>query len=216
MAEEKPTKHRVDFKDISGQQFGYMTVIAFHETRGKNTYWLCCCCACGTNKIVARSNLFQGTKSCGCSSNEFKHRTHGMYGSPEYKSWAAAKQRCLNPNTPGFEEYYGGRNITMCAEWCSDFMAFFRHIGPRPKGTSLDRIDNEKGYEPGNVRWATPALQMRNTRRTITITHNGETLTLTEWSERTGIPRVTLWERNDKGLPLFVPLRHIGHRGKRS
>lgn len=217
MAEEKPTKLNSNIKDISGQQFGGLTVKSYHHSSKQNTYWLCIC-ECGNSKVMAKSNLVQGATNCGCLTAELLsigHSIHGMHRTREYSSWSAAKQRCFNPGTFGFEDY-GGRGITMCQEWCDDFMAFLRHVGPRPEGTSLDRIDGTKGYEPGNVRWASPMLQMRNTKRTIKITHNGETLTLTEWAERTGIPRTTLWDRNNKGLPLFAPLRHVGHRGRRS
>lgn len=82
--------------------------------------------------------------------------------SPEYRAWRQAKNRTTNPAYPKFARY-GGRGITMSPEWVDDFAAFFRHIGPRPgAGYSLDRIDNSKGYEPGNVRWATASEQAAN------------------------------------------------------
>ena len=81
---------------------------------------------------------------------------------PEYKVWAAMKQRCQNPRDPRYHRY-GGRGITVCPEWCDSFDAFLTHIGPRPsKGYQLDRIDNDGCYEPGNVRWATPQQQALN------------------------------------------------------
>lgn len=89
---------------------------------------------------------------------------HGMYGSPEYNAWRSAKQRVTNPNNPRYSSY-GGRAIIVAAEWIDDFAAFFAHIGPRPVGTSLDRIDNDGNYEPGNVRWATRSVQQSNQRR---------------------------------------------------
>lgn len=83
---------------------------------------------------------------------------------PEYKVWVAIKQRCLNPNCKAFP-YYGGRGISICAEWRADFAAFIRHIGDRPSvGLTVERIDNDRGYEPGNVRWATMKEQAQNKR----------------------------------------------------
>ncbi len=84
--------------------------------------------------------------------------------SPEYKTWENMKARCHNPNAAGYQ-YYGGRGISVCAEWRGDFSAFLQHIGPRPGiEYSVDRIDNDKGYAPGNVRWATRAQQHVNKR----------------------------------------------------
>lgn len=83
---------------------------------------------------------------------------------PEYRAWADAKYRCFNPNAADYYKY-GGRGITMCDEWRNDFDAFLEHIGPRPSAKhSLDRVDNERGYEPGNVRWATKSQQNINRR----------------------------------------------------
>lgn len=93
-------------------------------------------------------------------------KTHGHNAngriSPEYNSWRSAKQRVMNPNRPEWS-YYGGRGIHMCQEWLDSFTAFFEHMGPRPGPKwSLDRIDNDGHYEPGNVRWATASQQARN------------------------------------------------------
>lgn len=82
---------------------------------------------------------------------------------PEYMSWRAMKSRCLNPNATGYKNY-GGRGITVCARWL-DFQNFYADMGPRPEGTSLDRIDVNGNYEPGNVRWSTDTAQVRNRRK---------------------------------------------------
>jgi hypothetical protein len=94
----------------------------------------------------------------------FKLKGTGWSKDPEYMAWANAKQRCTNPNNPAWEQY-GGRGITMCKEWQTDFKAFLRHIGLRPVPSySLDRRDNDGNYEPGNVRWASKLMQRHNQR----------------------------------------------------
>ncbi len=89
---------------------------------------------------------------------------HGMRNEPEYYIWCAMKARCLNPKDPSYD-YYGGRGITVCEEWQEDFMSFFDDMGPRPSGKhSLDRVDNNGDYEPGNCKWATKQEQTHNRR----------------------------------------------------
>ncbi len=94
--------------------------------------------------------------------------------------------RCRNPNSDGYREY-GGRGITVCERWLS-FENFLADMGERPPDTTIDRIDNDSGYEPDNCRWATRAQQANNTRRTRILDVGGERLTVPEWSARTGIP----------------------------
>lgn len=97
---------------------------------------------------------------------------HGMYKTPEYSAWTSMKQRCFNPNKPNFY-LYGGRGISVCAEWDASFEVFYEYIGPRPSnGHSLDRIDVNGHYEPGNVRWATADIQAQN-RRPLSFCKNG-------------------------------------------
>lgn len=90
--------------------------------------------------------------------------THGMTDTPEYNSWSAMRQRC-NKRKSKVREEYVGRNITVCPEWQASFHAFYRDMGPRPEGKTLDRIDNDKGYYPDNCRWASPVEQARNSRQ---------------------------------------------------
>ncbi len=93
--------------------------------------------------------------------------SHGMVRSPEYSSWCAMKARCLNPNTTRFEQW-GGRGIKICPQWVNSFENFYADVGPRPTPKhSIDRIDNDGNYEPGNVRWATPKEQNNNKRTNL-------------------------------------------------
>lgn len=112
-------------------------------------------------------------------------------------------QRCTNPSTKGWESY-GGRGITVCERWrgtrqgsrrAGGFEAFLADMGARPAGTTLERIDNARGYEPGNCRWATVAEQNRNSRRNRVLTLNGTSKTIMDWAAQTGIPFATIWSR---------------------
>jgi hypothetical protein len=90
------------------------------------------------------------------------HR-HGMCGTPEYRSWERIVQRCYNQGHVSYKNY-GGRGISVCEEWRKSFMAFYRDMGRKPGGLSLDRVNNNGNYEPGNCRWATPKQQANNRR----------------------------------------------------
>jgi len=155
--------------DLTNQKFGRLLVIARagSSLRGR-ALWQCRCECDGSIVIVLGKELRNGhTVSCGCWKAERMGdfaRTHGMGLTREYKSWKAAKQRCTNPKDTNYP-LYGGRGIQMCEEWMDSFPDFYAHIGPRPQGHSLDRIDVNGNYEPGNVRWATAKDQANNRRR---------------------------------------------------
>lgn len=136
---------------------------------------------------------------------------HGLSYTPEYRAWQTMRHRCTQPTSPAYENY-GGRGITICPEWLEDPAAFIAHIGPRPTPKhELDRIQNDKGYEPGNVRWATRKVNDRNRRSNRHLTLRGETKTLAEWSEITGIRWDTIRYRIRDGWSvenaLTVPTR---------
>lgn len=114
--------------------------------------------------------------------------------------WSGIKLRCLNPRARNYAAY-GGRGIIVCDKWKNSFEAFVADVGDRPSPKhSLDRIDNERGYEPGNVRWATQKEQARNARHNIWLTYNGRTMLMTEWADELGVSRQTMSHRYHKGL----------------
>lgn len=124
---------------------------------------------------------------------------HGLRKDPLYDAWRGIKERCTNAKSTSFVNY-GGRGISMWPEWASSPAAFARDVGPRPSpGHTLDRIDNDRGYEPGNVRWATSAEQRRNSRHLHLITRNGVTKCAFDWATDFGIAYRTLLARLARG-----------------
>ena len=125
-----------------------------------------------------------------------------MCKSPEYLAWANVIKRCYNPNHDAYHNY-GGRGIVMCDEWRHDFVAFYKHIGPRPKrGYDLDRIDNNRGYEPGNVRWVTRRVNANNRRVNVLVEYNGESITIADLARESGVDQTLLRERIGRGWPI--------------
>lgn len=183
-----------NFKDLEGGKFGKLTVLGFSGGSGKRSVrkWNCKC-ECGNFVVVDGWNLRSGqTKSCGC-----RRGTHGMSNSRTYKIWVGMLERCFNPKR---KEYlsYGGRGISVHESWLS-FEGFFDDMGVCPEGLSLDRLDNNKGYEPGNCAWRTRKEQQRNMRSNVYLTYDGKTMTIVEWSEVLGIDQKAIESRLRRG-----------------
>lgn len=183
--------------DISGQRFGRLTVSSWIS----GVRWLCVC-DCGAECVVAKSNLHSGAQeSCGCLRLERLRAaitTHGesRKTSPEYRAWLAMRTRCNNKTRKQFYDY-GGRGIAMHQRWDS-FVLFLEDIGRRPSvHHSLDRINNHKGYEPGNVRWATRVQQNNNKRNNRIVLVDGELVSLTSAARKYGLPPKTVFARID-------------------
>ena len=154
--------------DLTKQRFGRLVAIEPTENRGadRSIIWRCQC-DCGAKCFVSSSHLQSGhTQSCSCLRREkikASRIKHGLRGVPEYASWQQMLQRCENPNNYGYK-YYGARGIKVCERW-HNLRDFIKDLGRRPKGLTLERMNNNGDYEPGNVRWATQLEQMNNTRR---------------------------------------------------
>ena len=194
--------------DLTGKTFGRLTVVELNHQGERYVKYYRCVCKCGKSVVVMGSSLtFGRTQSCGCLHSEnAKARMfrHGGSGTREYSIWAGIKSRC-SPDGP-----YGLHGIKMCAEWADSFGAFLAHIGPSPSPLhSVDRIKNELGYQPGNVRWATDAEQSKNKTSNRLIVKDGVTRNLTEWAEVLGINPATIYARINAGWAedrLLIPV----------
>lgn len=197
--------------DLTGQRFGRLTVVSraddvFTSGGNRKVTWMCIC-DCGKRVVVLSANLRNGhTKSCGCISAEILQKrnvVHGYCYSKLYEVWKGMKARCLNP-THMYYENYGGRGVEVCEEWEQDFLVFrdWAIENGYQEGLTIDRKDGAKGYTPENCRWVPMKTQNNNKRNNHLISFRGETHTLAEWAEITGINRSAITDRLVRGWPL--------------
>lgn len=188
-------------KDITNQNFGRLTAIEPVEGTPGGIKWRCIC-SCGNEHITTAGSLRKGaTKSCGCLGPEQLRKmsvTHGMSKEPIYKVWQGMIKRCGNKNSTRYK-YYGKRGIRVCRRWVNSFENFYADMGDPPANKSIDRINNDGNYKPGNCRWATRTEQTRNMRNNVMLTFYGTTMCVTEWAERTGIRPGTIYQRLRRG-----------------
>lgn len=207
MAVCKATGRGGRFQDLSGQRFGRWTVIEFIGVGP--TRWLCKC-DCGVVRSVEAGNLKKGVSvSCGCFAIEGKRARklrHGRSGTTMHIIWSGMKSRCYNKNEPAYKNY-GGRGIRMCDRWRNSFEAFLEDVGERPGPEySIDRIDNDGNYEPGNVRWVTDKQQANNKRNNRILEHDGRSLTVAQWAKETGISGFVILGRLSRGWTVHDAL----------
>lgn len=200
----------------------FLTAVKFVAMKpGKGQLWLYRC-RCGVEKnMLARGVLTGHARSCGCyeTQRQAARTIKGKYAdstkkrlTPEYKSWEGMIGRCTNVKVKNYGNY-GGRGITVCARWRSDFAAFLADVGQRPTVEhSLDRFPNNDGnYEPGNVRWATVTEQARNRRTNILASYCGEPRCVSEITEMSGLSRHTVRELIRRNSP--IPEREFVYPG---
>lgn len=206
--------------DRVGEVFGKLTILQRGDiATGRHYYWVCQC-SCGNTTKVIYSNLKSGSVvSCGCHNKE-KARKHGGYKHPLYAIWNSMMQRCYNPKNKSYLNY-GGRGIDVCDRW-HDFNAFVADMKLKPKGKSMDRINNDLGYSPENCRWADTLMQANNKTTNNCAVIDGEKLTLSQISRDKNIRFTTLHDRIYKSgmtlseainTPLATPMKHCVGNG---
>jgi hypothetical protein len=200
------------FEDLTGKYFGFLYVLRRAPNKNNQTRYMCLCVRDGNLVDVIGASLRKGrTKSCGCWHREVAAETgrscrvHAQTHSPEYFAWHRAKRRVTIPNSPDWH-LYGGRGIRMCDRWIhgeegkTGSQCFVADMGPRPSPMhSLDRIDVNGHYEPGNCRWATSREQSNNRRSNIRVTIHGRTQTTAEWARAAGISPSAIKDRVKSG-----------------
>lgn len=164
-------------------------------------------CECGTVKEIQIGNVGRATQSCGCLRSEIVKELHVTHGHRRdgklprtYKIWKHVTQRCTNPKVANYE-YYGGRGIKMCERW-ADYENFLADMGECPDGLTIDRIDVNGDYEPGNCRWVSMAVQGNNKRNNVNLTLNGVTMTQMQWAKHLGVSHALISKRRKAGLPI--------------
>lgn len=168
--------------DLTGEKFGRWTVLQFAGW-DESKQWLCRC-ECGTERVVTGRNLRSGASySCGCWNLEQirQPKKHGMAKTSEFRIWCMLLGRCYRETDPAYANY-GGRGIRVCKRWRDSFKAFYADMGPRPKGLTIERIDNDGDYKPSNCRWATNREQQRNKRTNRYIEAFGKRQILQDWA----------------------------------
>jgi hypothetical protein len=199
--------------NLTGQTFGRWHVDSMSHQVGKMVYWTCIC-ECGTKRAVFGADLKRGgSLSCGCLARELRAgrmTTHGMAkeGTEHlgYRNWINARSRCNNPNDTMYH-LYGGRGIHMCAQW-ENFAVFWADMGATwYKGASIDRIDTDGDYAPGNCKWSTPKQQANNRRNNRMIETSSGPMTVTQAAEKYGLSAATVFSRIRYGWPEADLLR---------
>ena len=154
-------------ENMAGTTFGRLVVVELAASKNRKARWMCRC-DCGCSVIVTGASLREGdTRSCGCLQRDISRRqstTHGMSKTPEYRAWIDMIARCTNRDHADWADY-GGRGITVCVRWRRSFSGFLADMKRRPMRKSLDRINNDGNYEPGNCRWSTAYEQVHNRRK---------------------------------------------------
>lgn len=187
--------------DHTGKTFGYLTVIERIAVKGGKAKWKCQC-KCGNIVFpVAQALVLGTTKSCGCKrKSDFvtRNSSHGMSGNPLFRIWQGMMNRCHNANNKDYASY-GGRGIVVCDRW-QEPANFIADMGNRPSSKhSIDRVDVNGNYEPGNCRWATPLEQGENKRNSHILTIGGEKIHLAEAARRFNMSESTIINRINRG-----------------
>lgn len=196
---------------LTGRRFSRLLVLSRSENSSDGKPMWLCACDCGATVAVRAVLLRNGrTTSCGCFAKELlvkRSSTHRMTRSREWETWHRMKQRCLDKNRSNFS-YYGGRGIRVCERWMHSFESFMADMGTRPgDGYSIERLDHNGNYEPGNCKWATLSEQNRNKRSNVWLKFKGKRVLAADLAREYGVSQGCLRYRIARGIPLDRPVR---------
>ena len=194
---------------LEGKVFNRLTVLVPVREIGRAIKYRCRC-SCGTIIVVGGQNLRRGlTQSCGCLHREIARAVnlrHGRSKTRVHNVWLGMIQRCEDKSCEAYPAY-GGRGITVCAEW-HVFENFYRDMGDPPNGMTLDRENNDLGYDKDNCRWATRRIQANNRRSSKMIAFKGKVLTQAQWERELRLKPGVIWQRLNAGWSIERALTH--------
>jgi hypothetical protein len=196
--------------DLTNKVFGRLIAKEIVKWKPGRYKWKCIC-ICGNEVTVSSNSLSMGhTQSCGCLQKERVSEyikthcvTHGDSDTPEHSAWMNMILRCDK------DEHYINRGTKVCDEWRNNYLSFLSHIGRRPPNTSLNRIDNNGNYEPGNVRWATYKQQSQNRKSNLNYIIKDKTQCLKAWTEELGLIYAKTWKRIKRGWSIEEALELV-------
>lgn len=202
--------------DMTGQRYGRLSVI---EMAGHNKHrqrlWRCVCDCGNTVEVLGFLLRQEQTQSCGCLQKEAiasVNKKHGMSGTQIFHVHRSMMDRCYMQTSHAYKNY-GGRGITVCERW-HDFENFYADMGDKPKGMTLERMDNDGPYSPDNVRWASYKDQANNRRSNVVLEFEGKKQTMQQWCDDLGLKIGTVWARLNRGWSvdraLTEEVRHAG------
>ena len=194
-------RKRIEDVDLTGLKKNYLEVLEFDRYENSRRYWKCKCLLCGKEGFsVSTASINNGSvQSCGCLREinlSKKIKKHGLTKTKLHATWLNMKRRCYSEKDKHYKDY-GARGIKVCKEWLDDFCNFrdWAYANGYSDELSIDRIDVNKDYEPSNCRWVDAITQANNKRNSRFLTYNNETLTIAEWSRKTGIHPATIQSR---------------------
>ena len=202
--QEQKIKKGNRFADLTNKRFGNLIAIKYFKKPNEKKYTWQCVCDCGNTKNIISSNLIRGNSTtCGCGKIKLGEITtkHGMAKTRIFKIWVGVRKRCTNSNCKSYN-LYGGRGITISSKW-DNFIDYYNDMKEGySDDLSLDRIDPNGNYEPGNCRWATMKTQNRNKRNNHFVNYDNNNKTLAEWSEISGVDSNVINYRIKNGWDL--------------
>lgn len=192
-----------------GKKFNKLTILSYYGAI-KNVRHVNVVCECGKEKVISFGSVFYGkTKSCGCITKKYDF-SFDIKKTKIYRSWRSMLGRCFNPNVKRYS-IYGARGITVCERW-KTFINFYNDMGMPPSDKhSLDRIDNNGDYEPGNCRWATFYEQANNKNNNVFIDVNGKKMSVTEAERFLGFKNGTIKTRLYNGISMEDAIKPVGY-----